>query len=202
MYSIWYNALKYNKIKGETFMQTNINNNIAQDKVLILYLLENLESDITEGDLYKLISSINDMNYFYFKQILADLIDSKLVGSYTREEEKETPVVLYEITTEGKDSLNLTIEILPGIVKLKADTVLKNDFQNIANESSIITEYVPENENSYTVKCKIVENNITIFEIRTFAGSNEQAKVISENWKKNAYSIYPQILKIITGNNL
>ena len=87
---------------------------------------------------------------------------------------------------------------MPGLEKLKADTSLKNEIVNIVDENSIVTEYIPESENSYTVKCKIIENNKTIFEIRTFAGSIEQAKLISDNWKNDAYTIYPKILNLLT----
>lgn len=172
---------------------------LAQDKVLILYLLNNISRDVTESDLFKLISPINNINYFYFKQILSDLVDSKLIGTYTKDEENNSSV--YEITSDGKHSLELTVDVLPGLIKLKADTILKNKFNDIANESSIITEYIPENEHSYTVKCKIVENNKTIFEVRTCAGSNENAKSISDNWKQNAYTLYPQILDLLNGHN-
>ena len=72
---------------------------LAENKVLILYILTRVSRDIKQDDLFKIITSINDINYFYFKQILTDLIDSKLVGSYTKEEE---PVV--RITSEGKNA--------------------------------------------------------------------------------------------------
>lgn len=180
-------------------MEQNTSNSLAQDKVLILYVLNNVKHNITESDLFKLISPINNINYFYFKQILTDLVDSKLVGTYTKDEENEDTEAIYELTAEGKNSLELTIDVLPGLVKLKADTVLKNEFSTIVSEDSIVTEYIPENEHSYTVKCKIVENNKTIFEVRTFAGSNEHAKLISDNWKNNAYVIYPKILDLLTG---
>ena len=174
-------------------------NSLAEDKVSILYILNKLDRDITESDLYKFIMPINNINYFYYKQILSDLVDSKLIESYTKDDKDENKKTIYKITSEGKDSLLLTIDVLPGLKKLKADTALKNELSNITQENSIITEYIPENEHSYTVKCKIIENNQTIFEVRTFAGSNEQAKLISENWKINAYSIYPKVLSLLTG---
>ncbi len=179
-------------------MENNTNNSLAQDKVLILYILNNINQDITESDLFKLISSINDLNYFYFKQILTDLVDSKLVGTYTKDEEGEDIPAVFEITSEGKKSLELTVDVLPGLLKLKTDVILKNEFNNITSEDSIVTEYVPENEHSYTVKCKIIEDNKTIFEVKAFAGSNEHAKAISDNWKNNAYSIYPKMLDLLT----
>ncbi len=178
-------------------MSENTDNSLAQDKVLILYILNKVNYNVTESDLFKLISPVNDINYFYFKQILTDLVDSKLIETYTKDEEDNNKII-YKITLEGKNSLDLTIDILPGLIKLKADISIKNEFSHIIDENSIVTEYIPENEQSYTVKCKIVENNATLFELKVFAGSNEQAKQISDNWKKNAFTIYPQILKLLT----
>ena len=180
-------------------MDDNMNKSLAQDKVLILYVLSNVKTDVTESDIFKIISPVNNINYFYFKQILADLVDSKLVQTYTKDEDADEKQVLYKLTFDGQNSLNLTIDVLPGLLKLKIDNVLKNELNNIISEDSIVTEYIPENENSYTVKCKIVENNKTIFEVRTFAGSNEHAKFIADNWKENASVIYPKILELITG---
>lgn len=180
-------------------MDDNVNTNLAQDKVLILYVLNNVKHNITESDLFKLISPVNNINYFYFKQILADLVDSGLVISYTKDDETENNSIIYELTSDGNNSLALTIDVLPGLLKLKIDTILKNEINNIVTEDSIVTEYIPENEHSYTVKCKIVENKRTIFEVRTFAGSNENAKLISDNWKENASIIYPKILELLTG---
>lgn len=180
-------------------MDENTRNGLAEDKVSILYVLNKLDREITESDLFKFISPINNINYFYYKQLLTDLVESKLIESYTKDEDDENNRTIYKITSEGKDSLILTIDVLPGLKKLKADTALEKELPNITQENSIITEYVPEDEHSYTVKCKIIENNQTIFEVRTFAGSNEQAKLISENWQNNAYTIYPKLLSLLTG---
>lgn len=174
-------------------MEENYNNNsLAENKVLILYTLNTLNRETTDADLFKIISAINNINYFYFRDILVDLVESKLVGTYTKEEQN-----FYEITPEGKNSLELTIDILPGLLKLKADNVFKKQLVIIADEESISAEFIPENENDYTVKCKIVENNKIIFEIRTFAGTNIQAKKIADNWRKNAKQIYPQIIGLL-----
>ncbi len=176
-------------------MSSHSDNNtttLAENKVLILYILNLIGNDIMQDHLFKIITSINDINYFFFKQILTDLIDSKLVGAYTKEEE---PVI--KITSEGKNAYMLTKDVLPGLLKLKADNIFKKEFSSIEEESSVIAEFIPKNENNYTIKCKIVENNETIFEVRTFAGSRERAKRIVDNWKKNANSIYPEILNLL-----
>lgn len=177
-------------------MKSNIDkNSLAENKVLILYILIKLNRDITNDGLYKIISSINGLNYFYFQEILKDLIDTSLVG-YTKE--NETVIM---ITSEGKKAYSLTKELLPGIVKLKADNIFDKELASIEEESSIVAEFIPENENEYTVKCKIIENNDIIFEVKTYAGSRERAKKICDNWNNNATEIYPKIIDLLLKNN-
>ena len=174
-------------------MSSNSDNatTLAENKVLILYILNLIDNDIRQDDLFKIITSINNINYFYFKQILTDLIDSKLVGLHTNEEQ------FIRITSEGKNAYILTKDVLPGIMKLKADNIFKKEFASIEEESSVIAEFIPKNENNYTIKCKIVENNETIFEVETFAGSRQRAKRIVDNWNKNAKTIYPKMLNLL-----
>lgn len=171
---------------------------LAENKVLILYILDKLPNGILEDGLYKIIASINDVNYFYFKEFLTDLLDSKLVGIFTKDEEEES---VLKITSEGKNALSLTIDVLPGILKLKADNNFKKEFNSITNETSIVAEFIPRNENDYIIKCRVIEKNETIFEVKTFAGSRERAKKIVANWNKNASKIYPKILDILLENN-
>ena len=168
------------------------NEDLAENKVLILYLLNKLSDGIKSDNLYKIVSSANNINYFYFQTLLTDLIDTNLVGSFTKDED-----TFIKITSEGQNALSLTKSLLPGILRLKADNVFKEEISLIEEECSIITEYIPQDENNYTVKCKIVEKNETLFEVSAFAGSRERAKQISDNWKENANTIYPKIIDLL-----
>ena len=172
------------------------NTTLAENKVLILYILNQIDNYIIEDGLFKIISPINDFNYFYFKQILNDLIESKLVGLYTKDNE-----TVIKITSKGKDALSLTQDIMPGILKLKADNVFKKELSNLKKESSVSAEFIPKNENEYIIKCKIIENNETIFEVKTIAGSRERAKKIVDNWNSQANKIYPDILNILLNDS-
>ena len=175
---------------------TSDNETLAENKVLILYILGKLKKPITNDSLYKLVLSALDMNYFYFQQFLLDLIDSKFVIGFPKENQ-----TVYEITELGKNTLELTIDILPGIIKLKLDTNFKNLLKSSEDEYSIVAEYTPRSENHYIVDCRIMEDNETVFEVKTFANSREQAKDIVDNWKSHANEIYPKILTLLTQND-
>ena len=175
---------------------TSDSETLAENKVLILYVLSNVNKPITNDALYSIISSAVDLNYFYFQQFLLDLIEVKYVVCF----EKETQSV-YEITDAGRNTLDLTLDMLPGIIKLKVDTNFKSSMESFENAQSIIAEFTPKSESEYEVQCKIVEDGEVVFEVKTFAYSREQAQNIVQNWKSHANNLYPQILDILVKNN-
>ena len=166
---------------------------LAESKVLILYILNNVKKAINNNTLYKIVLSVLDMNYFYFQQFLLDLVKNDFVLTYEQEDQN-----MYLITDKGIRTLELTEDILPGILKLQVDTNLKYTLDDVDEENSIVAEYTPINENYYNVTCKIMENNECLFEVKTFAGSRDQAKQIVENWKRHAGTMYPNLLDILT----
>ena len=55
---------------------------LAENKVLILYILNKLENPITNDGLLRLVLSVMDMNYFYFQQFLLDLLENQYIARF------------------------------------------------------------------------------------------------------------------------
>ena len=166
---------------------------LAESKVLILYILNHIKTPITNNALYKIVLSVLEMNYFYFQQFLLDLLENKYIIGYTKEDK-----TMYKITDTGKETLSLTDDLLPGIVKLQIDNALKAEVDDVQNNNHAVSEFFPRNEHEFIVTCKLVKNNVTNFEIKLQADSREQAKLIAEKWENNYNEIYPIILGILT----
>lgn len=169
------------------------NQKLAEDKVLILYLLNKINNEIKNDNLYNIVSLSEDINYFYYQELITDLKSNNLIIFISQDD-----CNLLKLSSEGKQAYELTKSLLPGLLKLKADTVLKEQIPNIEEESSVISEFIPKDENNYTIKCKVIEKNETIFEISLYAGSRENAKQIADNWKNNANSIYPKVIELLS----
>ena len=165
---------------------------LAENKVLILYILDKIQKEITNEGLFQLVLSVEEMNYFYFQQFLLDLQENQYIVNHTQHQEPT-----YEITEEGKEALNLTEDLLPGIKKLKIDTTIGETLGKIKEEESITTEFVSTSEQGFMVKCKIIEQNQPIFELHVQVPSSKEAKRISDHWKLHANDIYPQIMKLL-----
>ncbi len=168
------------------------NESLAENKVLIMYILDKLGKPTSDNELLQLVLSITDMNYFYFQQFVLDLISS----NYVKKSDKENHC-FYSLTDEGKRALELTINIVPGILKLRVDTNIKPCQNTIKNELSVVADFEPEGNNNYYVDCKVIENSKAVFSVRILAASREQAKYICNNWKENAVSLYPNLLKLL-----
>lgn len=168
---------------------------LAESKILLLYILSKVGKPISHNELLELVSSIVDMNYFYFQQFLLDLLEDNYIFKYIQEDTE-----IYEITPDGKNAIDLTIDIIPGILKLEVDSKFKENLDTIKDKFSISAEYTPLSEREFSVRCKIVENNITIFDLQAHAGSREQAKKIVENWNTKATEVYPKLLELLIGD--
>ena len=162
---------------------------LAENKVLILYALNKANKPLTNDVLYKIVLAAANMNYFYFQQFLLDLTNNKYIEYFNNGIH-----TIYKITTLGKNVLELTEDILPGILKLQIDTELTT----AKTESAVIAEFTPRSENNYVVTCKILENNECCFELKATAPSREQAKKIVSNWENNSNEIYRKILSLLT----
>lgn len=175
------------------------NETIAENKVLILYILDTIDKPVTNEALFELVLSIQDINYFYFQQFILDLLENKYITKVKEDEHSET---VYKLTSSGKQTLELTKDMIPGIIKLKIDNTIKGELGEIEEEVSIVSEFAPGNKDDFIVTCKIVENNRTIFEVSISAASREQAKFISDNWKEKAIDIYPKMINLLTNPNV
>ena len=166
--------------------------NLAENKLIILYLLHNADCILSNMQILKLLYDFEGFNYYYFQHILSDLVEKNYIMSYKQEEEW-----LYQITHTGSEVLALTENMLPGIIKHKLDIIIRDLLQDVKNELTISAEYIPESNDTFLTKCKISEDHKTLFEINVLCTSQSQAKKIAENWKNNSGKYYNEIINIL-----
>ncbi len=165
---------------------------LAENKVLILYILSKINKPITNSELLDLIQSITDMNYFYFQQFLIDLIENKYIIEF-----EQSKVKFYAITQSGRETVTLTLDMLAGSIKGKIDETLKKTLKEIEETEAVYTDFFPIKQNEFMICCGIKEDNKKIFEVQVFSSSRDNSIRIMENWKKNATTLYPKIVEML-----
>ncbi len=167
-----------------------------ENKLLILYILNKVNSPITNSVLTKIYFTINELNYFYFQQYLADLIKKDFVNTF-----EENNTNFYMITEKGLNTLNELMYLIPSVLLVTADKALESITKGLKYELSITSDFIILDIDKINVKCNISEGNSLLFSLEIFAGTMEQARKIADNWKQNALKHYPQIIQLLTNEN-
>jgi len=163
---------------------------LAENKLMLLYIINKLDMPVSNLQLTKLIMENNLMNYFFSQQFLNELCDDKLLSSQVIDNK-----TFYSITDAGKKTLDYLSDLILPVDKEKIDSVLNSSKKKIRNETRITADFIPKSENKYIVKCCVHEDNFTLIELTLAVGSRNDAKIICDNWKTHAQNIYPEIIK-------
>ena len=184
----FFDNINYNVIKEEEIYVDFTGEATCDEKPCLVLIRFKVEEGLENFE----IVEVKVNGEILVEEEILDLLEDTYIIKYEKEDNE-----IYELTTEGKNALTLTIDIIPGILKLSVDNKFKESLDTIKDKFSISAEYIPISEKEFTVRCKIIENNNTIFDIHAHAGSREQAKKIVDNWNNKAAEIYPQILSLL-----
>lgn len=169
------------------------NRELAQNKLILLYIIDRINTPISNLQIVKLILENKFMNYFLIQQYLNDLCDSNLLISQIIEGK-----TYYSITKSGAKTLEYFLNHIPSGIKKRIDETISSIRKNIKNETQITADFLPESENEFSVRCKVREDNFSLIDIQVTVGTRADAHAICENWKTHSQDIYPEILEILT----
>ncbi|CAG7585727.1 hypothetical protein PEPTYR26121_00197 [Peptoniphilus tyrrelliae] len=165
---------------------------LALNKLLILYIIDNFNHKLKENDLSFFVLDIELFNYFYFKQYLKELESTGLV---LFDGDKK-----YYLSEDGVKTLNIFYEQIPEENIKFLDEKIEKYRHELLLKNSVSTETFEESGANYA-HLKIKDDEIDVLDLKIETSDEEMAKKISANFKKNAENIYSEILKILTEKN-
>ena len=165
---------------------------LALNKLLILYIIDNFNHKLKENDLSFFVLDIELFNYFYFKQYLKELESTGLV---LFDGDKK-----YYLSEDGVNTLNIFYEQIPEENIKFLDEKIEIYGHELVLKNSVLAETFEESGANYA-HLKIKDDEIDVLDLKIETSDEEMAKKISANFKKNAENIYSEILKILTEEN-
>ena len=166
---------------------------LAQNKLLLLYLIKTSKSPFTNNTITEFMLEKNYMNYFLVQQYLSELINSDFIEVLKKDSEE-----VYSIVEQGEIALSYFEERIPDKVKSE----LNDEFFKIEKEekvqTEILTEYYEKDNGQFVVNLKLVENEETLFSVYLDVATKKQANLICDRWKNNTEHIYQNIINLLT----
>ena len=170
---------------------------LAEHKLILLYILDKIDIPMNNSEITQFVLENNYMNYFLIQQYLSELIESKFIKIIIVNGKE-----CYRVSKLGKDTLNYFINRIPNSLKKKIDNKYKKRKEDLIKESQITATYFKKDESQYIVNLKVIENNITLFNLSLNVVSNKQAKKICENWKRKPDFIYERIIDLLINETI
>ncbi|OPX43103.1 hypothetical protein CLHUN_30450 [Ruminiclostridium hungatei] len=169
------------------------NRELAENKLILLYIINNMEAPVSNLIITKVILENKLMNYIFLQQYLDELCDGKFLERLDVEDKKS-----YRISAAGRQGLDYFISLIPAGTKSRIDEALSDYKKRIKNETSVIADFVAVNENEYITTLKICEGSFTFIDLKLTVGSRNDARNICNNWSMNSAALYKKIMSELT----
>ncbi len=172
-------------------MLDNRTSELAENKLLVLYILKEINLPISNNSLTEIVLKNNFTDYFALQQFISELYSAKFVN-YIELDGKQRLV----ITTEGEQVLNLFFNRISPLKLNIIKQYLKQNLDSIKKEITITADYTIEG-NNYIVNLKATENKSILLDLKVNVASNSQAKELCSKWKASSSELYSKLLKVL-----
>lgn len=169
---------------------------LAENKLLILYIINEIKLPISNLQLTEIVLENNFLNYFNLQQYLLELNSSDFIKTI----EKDDKIRLC-ITSKGKKVLNMFFNRISKNKIERINIYLEKHMDNIKKQITITADYTIEKGNNFIVTLGAHENESILIEINLMVPSNKQARDLCVRWKENSSQLYDTIIKSLIDDN-
>ena len=170
-----------------------IKGDIPQNKLIILFVFDKMESPLSERTLNEMCSGYNSwITYVDCKTLLPKLINDGFICEVPGNEEP-----LYVITPEGRDSLaNFYIRI-PLSVREDISRFVKTNGAKFRMRQECKSDYYQNKDGSYTVFLRILAPLQPMLELKFVVQDKKTASNIYKKWEDKASELYSVVYETL-----
>lgn len=175
--------------KCDTYLDMTIESSTIY-KLMILYMLNRLDCQLTNAQLSSFFIEKNYTSYFNIQQSLSELVSSGFVEKVTMRNTS-----YYSITPDGYTSLTFFRNQIPRGAMDDINAFLEENKFALKNEVGTQTNYYKQSNGDYVATCKVIEGKSLLYEISLSVPSEDEAEKICQNFREYSEDIYGFIVK-------
>ncbi|MBU9739554.1 DUF4364 family protein [Diplocloster agilis] len=163
-------------------------------KLIILYMLDKVDFPLTNAQLSDFILDQGYTTYFTLQQAINELLESELIGA-----ESVRNSSFYQITQEGRDTLEFFGNRISETIRSEIDDFLKEKKYELRNEVSVIADYYKTTHHDFEAHCMIRDRTHHLIELSLAVPTEEQAEAVCNQWKAKSQDIYAYLISELIG---
>ena len=161
-------------------------------KLIVLYMLDNSQSPLTNSQISDFILEKEYTNYFHLQQTLSELIDSSLIESHTRQNAS-----YYTMTEKGRTTLHFFCDEISSEIKDEIQKFLKKIGTELQTKPVILADSYKTDHSDYCVRLQLKERGASLMDMTLLVPTQEAASEACSHWKGKAQDLYAQILEAL-----
>lgn len=165
---------------------------LAENKLLVLYVIKSLKQAISKTQLTEIILENNFINYFTLQQYISELEVSEFVEYIEKNNKK-----LITLTAKGENVLSIFNDRISPIKRDIINNYISKAIDNIKKELTIHSDYTIENNSSFVVNLKALEDELLLIDLKISVPTKKQATSLCSRWKENPSDIYTKIVQVL-----
>lgn len=165
------------------------NQELSLNKLIILYMLNILDTPLTNSKISEFVLNNNYTNYFSLQEYLNQMVETNLLKTTS-----VSNATLYHITESGQTTLDFFENRIPETTKVEIIQYLNDNKFEIKSSLEISANYIPGLNDKYLVHCLAKEKNDILLELKVTVYEKDYAIKICENWKESNHEIYKNLL--------
>ena len=170
-------------------------NSDPKSKLMLLYLIDKMDLPLSRSQITDFILEADLMDYYTLQQSLAEMVEGLYLDSTN-----DNNTTRYTITDEGLLTLEYFEKHIPASIRTKINNYVKDNRGEIKRAFENTATFFPNAENNeFLVKCGVYEEGRVLMELSISVDTREQARLIQNNWKTNAKTMYGDIIGILVG---
>ncbi|GIM28670.1 hypothetical protein CPJCM30710_13360 [Clostridium polyendosporum] len=165
---------------------------LAENKLLLLYIIKSIKYPISNTQLTEIVLENSFINYFLLQQYISELIASE----FLKYEENDTKKLL-RLTDKGDNVLYFFKDRISHQKISLIDDYISERIDIIKKELTITSDYTLDNNDTFLVNLKAVEDNTLLIDLKVNVASKKQAIALCTKWKENPSDIYNKIFQVL-----
>ena len=172
---------------------------IAQNKLILLYILSKARTPVSAARLSEYVSQQRLMEYIAFRQHFSELAAAGYVAQDSAD--GAAPEGVYAITGSGLGMLAELGSLLPTPWARRIDRTAAPMLGAAKNERSVVAIDTVDGNGRNVAELAIQDGDRAVIHISMLAGSRQDARAICKRWKENTADLYGSIVDLLTGHN-
>ncbi|MBR0086019.1 MAG: DUF4364 family protein [Lachnospiraceae bacterium] len=165
------------------------NNTLSIYKMMILYMLDRVDFELSTSQLSEFIVGKGYTNFFNFQQALNELEGKAFVRSRSIRNASH-----YKIEKSGRDTLKYFGDDLSEAIKREIDDYLISNELSLRKQSENVADYYRERAGHYIVTCSAKDHGEPIINMTLNVEDEDMAIAMCDNWQRKYADLYSYII--------